>query len=236
MGQKRTIHEKWTYDTAYTEAKKYTAFRDFMRNSQGAYKASKRNGCLDSFTWLDHTRKKKSEKYPFELCYSLAAKCTTLNEYAIKYPKVYKKACNERWVDQYTWLDKPMSHDERYIEKLLIHYNIEYEKQKSFPWLKYKRTLKIDFYLPDYNIALEVQGLQHFVDDIEYFGGAKTNERDIVKHKQCTDHGVRVLYYSDKQLLDRYFVDYTNYLDKVYTNPTELIMEIISTPTDELYY
>lgn len=37
--------------------------------------------------------------------------------------------------------------------------NIKYERYKKFSWLK-KQNL--DFYLPDYNIAIECQGIQHF--------------------------------------------------------------------------
>lgn len=46
----------------------------------------------------------------------------------------------------------------------------------------------MDFYLPDYNVAIECQGIQHF-EPVETFGGyeafEKIIERDRIKKKHC---------------------------------------------------
>ena len=52
------------------------------------------------------------------------------------------------------------SHLEKEVMSFLIENNIRYEYQKKFDWLG-KQSL--DFYLPDYNIGIECQGIQHFV-------------------------------------------------------------------------
>lgn len=53
---------------------------------------------------------------------------------------------------------------ENYIEHILYENNINFVYEKSFEWLKgVKNGLSsLDFYLPNYNIAIECQGEQHF--------------------------------------------------------------------------
>jgi lysophospholipase L1-like esterase len=53
------------------------------------------------------------------------------------------------------------------ISLFLEREGIEYEEQKKFPWLK---NYRLDFYLPQYNVAIECQGRQHF-EAVEQFGG-----------------------------------------------------------------
>jgi len=92
------------------------------------------------------------------------------------------------------------SHMEKEISQLLTENNIRFEEQKKFPWLKYKKPLSLDFYLPEYDIVIECQGEQHFVkmryitETDEKFERVK--ERDKIKKELCEKHGLRVLYYS----------------------------------------
>jgi very-short-patch-repair endonuclease len=83
---------------------------------------------------------------------------------------------------------------EREVRTLLLSNNIQFECQKSFTWLGRQR---LDFYLPDYNIAIECQGEQHF-RPIKHFGGEKrfkdVLERDCRKKKLCNDNNVTILY------------------------------------------
>ena len=87
---------------------------------------------------------------------------------------------------------------EKEITSLLDNNNIKYERQKKFDWLKYKKPLSLDFYLPDYNIAIECQGRQHF-EPIDYFGGEenfiKIQKRDKIKKELCLKNNIILLYY-----------------------------------------
>ena len=71
----------------------------------------------------------------------------------------------------------------------------------------------MDFYLPDYNIAIECQGQQHFKD--VYFDG-KTSlleeniKRDQIKKNLCEEHGLKIYYYANYEYDFPYFV----YTDK----------------------
>jgi hypothetical protein len=48
------------------------------------------------------------------------------------------------------------------VKKYLKDNNINFVPEKMFEWLKNILNLKLDFYLLDYNVAIEVQGEQHF--------------------------------------------------------------------------
>ena len=83
------------------------------------------------------------------------------------------------------------------IRKSFTESGITFNEQYRPKWLG-KQSL--DFYLPDYNIGIECQGLQHF-EPVEHFGGEdgfkQTLERDKRKFKKCQKNGIKVLYYSN---------------------------------------
>ena len=105
------------------------------------------------------------------------------------------------------------------IEILLKNNNIKYITQKTFDWLKYKDNLYLDFYLPEYNIAIECQGEQHF----SKFRWEKNDEklklrqnRDKVKQFLCEKiHNIKIIFYGKKK-----------YNENIITNKNNLI-EII---------
>jgi hypothetical protein len=66
------------------------------------------------------------------------------------------------------------SYGEEAIYKYLKSKNILFEREKTFPDLKgdskMKMLLRFDFYLPDYNMLIEFDGLQHFMP-VKMYGG-----------------------------------------------------------------
>jgi hypothetical protein len=109
---------------------------------------------------------------------------------------------------------------EKTVEKILTRNGLEYEAQKTFPWL---RKMRLDFYLPKYNIGIECQGRQHF-KPVDRFGGEdgflNTNKRDALKLKLCNENTVRLLYFSD-------LTDFKDFLgNKIISTEKELIKEI----------
>lgn len=72
------------------------------------------------------------------------------------------------------------SFGEKNIKKILLYYNIKFEIEKTFTKCKYKRKLPFDFYLSDYNICIEYDGIQHF-EKINYFGGEDTLKTQKIK-------------------------------------------------------
>ena len=81
-----------------------------------------------------------------------------------------------------------------------------------------KSHLSLDFYLPDYNIAIECQGEQHFVDKTFFDKRKETiKERDIRKYNLCKNN-VTLLYFAVKE--------HNNYIDYVYTDKEKLLKRI----------
>lgn len=111
---------------------------------------------------------------------------------------------------------------EKEIKHLLEENDIKYEFQKTFDWLVNKGHMYLDFYLEDYNIAIECQGLQHF-EEVN-FGNAKTllvesKSRDVLKRELCEEHNIEVLYYANYNY---------NFHYSVFTDKEELLKKIKS--------
>jgi protein-arginine kinase activator protein McsA/very-short-patch-repair endonuclease len=85
------------------------------------------------------------------------------------------------------------SKGENYIRNYLLENSFSVLEQYSFRELP---NLRFDFYLEDYNLAIEYDGIQHF-EAIEHFGGeeafASGKERDEIKNKYCKDNNIYLL-------------------------------------------
>jgi len=89
------------------------------------------------------------------------------------------------------------------LEENRIHY-IEKCNKSIFKWLGKQH---LDFYLPDYNIAIECQGMQHFKEN-DFFRGSleKRINLDKKKFKLCKDNGISIIYYSNLGIIYPYNV------------------------------
>ena len=106
-----------------------------------------------------------------------------------------------------------MSHAEIRIEKYLKSANVNFEEQKVFEDCKNIKVLPFDFYLPDYRILVEAQGMQHY-EPVEYFGGEKRFKRiqknDNIKKEYCKNNNIKLIEipYTDfnriEEILDNY--------------------------------
>jgi len=88
------------------------------------------------------------------------------------------------------------SKGEEEIEKLLKNNNINFKSQVTFNGCKYKKPLRFDFYLPDYDICIEYDGIQHF-EPVMYWGGEngfkEQQIKDKVKTKYCKDNKIKLI-------------------------------------------
>ena len=91
---------------------------------------------------------------------------------------------------------------EEYLSRLLNENGYVFEREKSFDWLVFKNNMELDFYLPEYNLVLEVQGGQHFFP-MKQFGGEdafiKIRNRDKKKYELLSENGIGVLYILSKR-------------------------------------
>ena len=122
----------------------------------------------------------------------------------------------------------PFCNSSHLEEELSLAFNengILFERQKGFVWLRDQKPLKLDYYLPDYHLAIECQGLQHF-EPVDFFGGLDSYEdniaRDSIKKKLCEGHGITVLYFSNLGI---------DYPYQVYEDKDELLNAIKQSST-----
>ena len=113
---------------------------------------------------------------------------------------------------------------ENEVNNFLLTQGFMFERQKQFDWLKDIRKLSLDFYLPEFNIAIECQGIQHF-NEVKFFGGTEAlnenKKRDEIKLKLCNEHGIKLLYFSDLKIDFPYavinsIIDLSNEIQKYY--------------------
>lgn len=93
------------------------------------------------------------------------------------------------------------------LERLLKEYNINYITQYTLEWLITDKGAHqfLDFYLPDLNIGIECQGIQHFEPtNFENLSQDKLEVQfkriqylDKNKRNLCKEHGIEIIYYSD---------------------------------------
>lgn len=113
--------------------------------------------------------------------------------------------CPEHGVYTTTWIrinDKcgcpqcSISNPESKCQIFLRNNNIKYEFQKKFQDCKNKRMLPFDYYIPDMNICIEIDGRQHF-QVVEKFGGMEDLKRNLkhggIKNKYCRDNNILLL-------------------------------------------
>lgn len=105
---------------------------------------------------------------------------------------------------------------ERELASILDKQNIKYERQKKFKWLGRQ---SLDLYLPEYKIAIECQGIQHF-KPVDFAGKGEKwanksfeqiKERDEIKLKKCLDFNIKMIYVIDNEE----YLDNEYHLDNV---------------------
>lgn len=111
---------------------------------------------------------------------------------------------------------------ENKVEKLLKENNVNFEQQKSFEWLRLKYPQRIDFYLSDYNIAIECQGEQHYNKKEDIFNqGGVSIKRDLNKKILCEENNIKLVYiFGDKVELNNIFSDED--LNKIYNSKNSI--------------
>jgi very-short-patch-repair endonuclease len=89
-----------------------------------------------------------------------------------------------------------MSMGERQIESWLKSNNIDYKTQYKVEGCKNKKPLSYDFFIPDKNLLIEYQGIQHY-QPVEIFGGEenfkKQQENDKIKKRFAFNNGYELL-------------------------------------------
>lgn len=112
------------------------------------------------------------------------------------------------------------------LERNNISFIVKANKQ-IIPWIGKKH---LDFYLPEYDIAIECQGEQHF-KSIDAFGGLPNLKeiirRDREKKELCENNNIDIVYFTNKDFLSRNKIE-NFYENKIYSDINIIIRLIKS--------
>lgn len=136
------------------------------------------NGSRCPYCYIEAERKTNSQ-FRQEVYDLVGDEYTFLDSYINTYTKIkvkHNRCSNVYEVQPYAFLhgnrcpycNSPKG--EVTINKILKSLGIKYEYQKTFDDLRDSQPLSYDFYIPDQNILIEYQGIQHY-EPIDYFGG-----------------------------------------------------------------
>lgn len=115
---------------------------------------------------------------------------------------------------------RPKSYIESLTNDYLNNNNIEHIQQYIFEDCKNQRNLPFDFYIPNKNICIEVDGEQHF-KPITFGGISKEKsfenfdnqiKRDNIKTKFCKDNNIKLIRLSYKDFENNNYINKLNQL------------------------
>lgn len=94
------------------------------------------------------------------------------------------------------------SNSENNVGKILDKFQLKYERQKRFDDCKDINTLPFDFYLNDYNVAIEYDGEQHYMP-VNWNGKMSDEElnrafelvqsHDKIKTEYCKEQNIQLI-------------------------------------------
>ena len=106
------------------------------------------------------------------------------------------------------------SRGEKIISENLEKLNINYIREKKFNNCRDQMLLPFDFYLPNYNICIEYDGIGHFIP-IKHWGGIKhlkyVQYHDKIKTDFCKKNKINLIRISYKDNIDN--IIYENFIE-----------------------
>lgn len=101
---------------------------------------------------------------------------------------------------------------EKKIAEILSENGIKFIRQKKYDGCVYKKRLRFDFFLPNINVLIEYDGIQHF-ESVKQFGGDIAFEeekiKDGIKNKYCKDNNINLIRikYTDFNNINQILID-----------------------------
>ena len=153
----------------------------------------------DTKSFIECAKKVHGEKYDYSKVNYINTRtkvcviCPKHGAFMVK-PNVHLQGCG---------CNLCLNKDEEKLFVLLVErYGIDnVSRQKSFPWLLYENHKQyLDFYLEKENVAIELQGPQHFMQhrywDKDNSSFLRRNKLDINKKNLCEKHGIKLIYFT----------------------------------------
>lgn len=227
----------------YSEIKEYNGCDEYVNiicKKHGGFKQNARNhyngqGCQCCYNDVRHlnncsnleefTMKSKivhGEKYDYSKCKYINSK-TPIEIVCPIHGSFFKKPNNHLNGKE----GCPMcfsSNGEKKIFSILVGNNIQFERQKMFNDCKYIKSLRFDFYIPEYNMCIEYNGQQHYIE-VKSWGGEENYllnvKKDKIKNDYCIDNNINLIIvsYTDDiyAKLNNFFENLEDF-DDIYNN------------------
>jgi hypothetical protein len=205
INKAKNIHNG-IFDYSLVEYKKYDEKVKIICSIHGEFEQTPHSHLLGSgcqhcggvkrknlYEFIKQAKEKHGDKYD----YSLVDYINTKTKVKILCPKhgEFNQLTNNHILGQGCPICKE-SKGEKVVRNYLISNNLKFIKQKYFNDCKDIRPLPFDFYLPDYNVCIEYDGIQHF-KPIDIFGGEKGFNRvkktDLIKTNYCLNNDIRLI-------------------------------------------
>jgi len=162
---------------------------------------------LSQFKYEQRIKTNLNPLYEYVSCFyitqkycSFVVRCKNHGEFIVKNRTIPK------FISLVSCPDCNKSLGEQTIQDYLKKNNINYLSEYSFKDCKYKRQLRFDFYLPDYNTCIEFDGAQHS-NSKPTFGSKYSYEfdtiqiRDKIKNDYCKKNNIKLIRISYKDKL-----------------------------------
>ena len=95
------------------------------------------------------------------------------------------------------------SHLEERTRNILTNLELDFTEQQRYDWLINEKKMALDFYLPEYNLAIECQGDQHIYKRDTYYNIEGRFEKRIIldklKNRLCKKYGIPIIYIFNKR-------------------------------------
>jgi len=183
---------KYTSEEIISDARKYSSIAEWVRSNKRYYEFAKRHGLHDEAT--KHMGRAR-EVWDDEKIAQEARKYQTKREWLEKGSKSYHIAHFRKIVDKVSsHMVKILSYGEAVIYKFLLERDIKFIHQHRFDDLFNVRKLRCDFFLPDFNLVIEYNGIQHergWNQDRENLDLIK--KLDAIKITYILNHGINLL-------------------------------------------
>lgn len=236
VGDEYTVLEPYTNSTTPVKIKHNKCGHEYGVRRWNFIKGSRCPKCANSWG----RKKKTTEDVKKELYELVGDEFTLVGEYVNSSTNITLKheVCGKEFPMRFYNFKARMnctrcknageSVGERNIRLYLEENNYTFEREKEFEGMTNERNLRIDFYLPEYNLAIEFNGEQHYSYDEGYWTEEeylRQLENDVIKEKYCEDKGIELLIipYTQRgkegEIIQRYIDTIENSQDTVATLP-----------------
>lgn len=208
IGLSKEKYSKYNYNydkTIYNGYDKYCTITcpkhgDFLVNpSLHLNGVSHCKGCSDRKIWnfehfLNSAKEIHGDKYKYDIN-SFKNSTTKTKITCIKHGDFYQSP--ESHIRQKSGCNICReSKGESAVFKFLTKHNIKFERYKKFDDCKHIHKLVFDFFLPEVNICIEFDGVQHS-EPRDHFGGEtefeNTKIRDKIKNEYCDEKNIKLI-------------------------------------------